>query len=59
MCEKIKWWTVFISVCIGILGGISFLDFVRNRNEIDKLNKQIEQKDMLINYLKEEVHNDR
>ena len=52
--EKIKWYVVFISLCIGVAGGVFCLDFYRLRDEIDKLNKQIEQKDILIEFLREE-----
>lgn len=54
MIEKIKWYVVLISVCIGVAGGVFCLDFYRLRNEIDNLNKQIEQKDMLIEFLNKE-----
>lgn len=58
MCEKIKWWMLFISLCIGIVGGLCLTQFYRLNNEITNLSRQIEQKDMLINYLEEEVHYD-
>lgn len=55
MAEKIKWWMLFISICIGITGGVCLLDFARLRKEIDSLNQQVKQQNMLIDYLEQEV----
>ena len=54
--EKIKWWMLFISICVGIAGVVVLLDFNRLTEEITSLNKQIEQKDILIDYLKQEIY---
>ena len=54
MVDKIKWWMLFISLCIGVAGALCLTQFHRYMTEIDNLKEQIEQKDMLINYLEEE-----
>ena len=55
MVEKIKWWMLCISLIIGVSG--LFVGFkVRSLNEeIMSLNKQIEQQNILIDYLEKEV----
>ncbi len=55
MADKIKWWVLLISICIGIAGGMCLLDWTRLREEITSLNKQVEQQNMLIDYLKQEI----
>lgn len=59
MVENIKGWIVCISTFVGIAGGMCLLDFYRLRNEIDSLNQQIEQQNMLIDYLEQEVSRTR
>ena len=46
---------LFISICIGIAGGVALLDFVWLRNEIESLSQQVEQQNMLIDYLEKEI----
>lgn len=52
MIEKIKWYVVFISICIGIAGAYCSIEYSSLKNEISNLNRQIEQKDILIEFLK-------
>ena len=43
MADKIKWWMLFISSCIGVAGALCLTQFYRYMTEIDYLKEQIEQ----------------
>lgn len=58
MVEKIKWWMLCISIIIGMCGLFILFKVGSLNEEIISLNKQVEQQNMLIDYLEQEVKNE-